>query len=156
MRLSKKVRRLSWPMAGAYLSVIKDLYDGFIVTYRLEDQNSLALVSKTLHLALQKQKVTDGLILHSDRGHQYTSYAYFCLTQQYSILPSMSRPANCWDNAPIENFIGHLKEQLILPLHNPSFDELSRSIDDYVLFYNYERLQLKSKQTPSLKRCLFT
>ena len=57
--------------------------------------------------------VTDGLILHSDQGHQYTSQAYHVLTQQYNITPSMSRRANCWDNAPMENFFGHLKEEAL-------------------------------------------
>jgi putative transposase len=139
----------------AYLSVIKDLFDGFIVAHQLDDRNCLALVTHTLRLAL-KEKVTDGLILHSDRGHQYTSHAYFDLTQQYNMLPSMSRPANCWDNAPIENFFGHLKEEALRHLPDLSFDQLSLAVDDYVYFYNYQRIQLKTKQTPYQLRCLST
>jgi transposase InsO family protein len=137
----------------AYLSVIKDLFDGFIVAHHIDRDNSLALVLNTLRLAA-KEMVTDGLILHSDRGHQYTSQAYFCLTQQYNMLPSMSRPANCWDNAPAENFFSHLKEELIRHLPNPSFDQLSLAVDDYVYFFNYQRIQLKTGQTPFQLRCL--
>ncbi len=83
-----------------YLSTIKDLYDGFIIAHFLSLSNSLALVTCTFQLAHQKEMVTNGLILQSDQGHQYTSHAYHVLTQQYNITTSMSRRANCWDNAP--------------------------------------------------------
>ena len=68
--------------------------------------------------AQDKEKVTDGLILHSDQGQQYTSHAYHVLTQQYNITPSMSRRGNCWDNAPMENFFGHLKEEALRNIQN--------------------------------------
>jgi len=61
----------------AYLSTIKDLFDGFIVAHRLSKNNSVELVKNTLKQAIRKQKVTDGLLLHSDQGHQYTSQLYF-------------------------------------------------------------------------------
>lgn len=138
----------------AYLSTIKDLYDGFIVAHRFARQNSLGLVTSTLKLAKQKEMVTDGLLLHSDQGYQYTSHSYFALTQDYNIKPSMSRRGNCWDNAVIENFFGHLKEEAMRQVPNPSFDEAKQIIDDYVYFYNYERIQLKTRQTPYQLRCL--
>ena len=96
----------------AYLSTIKDLYDGFIVAHVLDQSNSIALVTQTLKRAQQKEKVTDGLILHSDQGTQYTSQPYHVLVGEYNITPSMSRRGNCWDNAPMENFFGHLKKNL--------------------------------------------
>lgn len=61
----------------AYLSLIKDLYDGFIVAHYLPQQNSHELVLKTIKLAQHKEMVTDRLILHSDQGYQYTSHFYF-------------------------------------------------------------------------------
>ena len=107
-----------------YLSIIKDLYDGFIVGYAFSHSNSIALVTTTLRLAKIKEKVTDGLILHSDQGHQYTSQAYHdILTQEYNITPSMSRRANCWDNAPMENFFGHLKEEYLRQFKTPTFEQ---------------------------------
>jgi transposase InsO family protein len=60
----------------AFLSIIKDLYDGFIVGHLLHHRNSIALVTQTLQLAQQNEKVTDRLILHSDQAAQYTSQAY--------------------------------------------------------------------------------
>jgi putative transposase len=138
----------------AYLSVIKDLHDGFIVAYKLAKQNSLGLVTKTLKQAIQKEVVTDGLILHSDQGYQYSSQVYFALTREYNISPSMSRRGNCWDNAPMENFFGHLKEEALRRYPNPSFEELHQKIDEYIFFYNYERIQLRTRQTPYQFRCL--
>jgi putative transposase len=136
------------------LSVIRDLFDGFIVTYELGKQNSLALVLNTLKQANQNEQIRDGLILHSDQGYQYTSHAYSTLIREYAITPSMSRRANCWDNAPMESFFGHLKEEALQHVHNPSWQDLKQIIHEYVHFYNYERIQLKTRQTPFETRCL--
>lgn len=138
----------------AFLSTIKDLYDGFIVANHFSKQNSYELVTKTIKLAKQKEVVTDGLVLHSDQGYQYSSHAYFILTKEYNITPSMSRRGNCWDNAPMETFFGHLKEEAMRQIPDPSFEEAKQLIDDYIYFYNYERIQLKTKQTPYQLRCL--
>jgi transposase InsO family protein len=145
---------VSTQQGWGYLSTIKDLFDGFIVAHEFGRKNSQALVNKTIQQAAQKEKVTAGLILHSDQGQQYTSQAYFVLTQQYNIIPSMSRRANCWDNAVMENFFGHLKEESLRQVSTPTFEEARQIIDDYVDFYNYERIQLKTTQTPFETRCL--
>lgn len=120
----------------AFLSTIKDLHDGFIVAHHFTRYNSLELVVKTLKLAKQKEVVTDGLILHSDQGYQYSSHSYFVLTKEYNITPSMSRRGNCWDNAVMENFFGHLKEEAMKQYLNPTFEEANQIIDDYIYFYN--------------------
>ena len=137
-----------------YLSTVKDLFDGFIIAHQFGKENSQALVNKTIQQATQNEKVTAGLILHSDQGYQYTSQAYFVLTQQYTITPSMSRRGNCWDNAPMENFFGHLKEEALRQICTPTFEEARLIIEDYICFYNYERIQLKTRQTPFETRCL--
>jgi len=138
----------------AYLSTIKDLYDGFIVAHVFDRSNSIALVTQTLKQAKQKEKVTDGLVLHSDQGTQYTSHAYHVLVGQYNITPSMSRRGNCWDNAPMENFFGHLKEEYLRHFKQTPFKDMEQLIDEYIYFYNYERIQLKTRQTPFETRCL--
>jgi putative transposase len=139
----------------AYLSVIKDLFDGYIVAHHLSARNDVAMVTKTLKKARQKEMVT-GTLLHSDQGHQYRSHAYYVLTKAYKLMPSMSRKANCWDNAPIESFFGHLKEEALRQYPILSFKETRQIIDEYIYFYNHERIQLKTKQTPSQRRSLFT
>jgi putative transposase len=138
----------------AYLSTIKDLFDGFIVSHQLARVNSLELVLNTLKQAKHKEQITEGLLLHSDHGYQYTSHSYAALTHDYAITPSISRRGNCWDNAPMENFFGHLKEEALRQFPVPSFEEARQIIDDYIYFYNYERIQLKTKQTPYETRCL--
>lgn len=137
----------------AYLSTIQDLFDGFIVSHHLGRENSLSLVLNTLKQAKQKEPMTQGLLLHSDHGYQYASHDYASLTQGYSITPSMSRRGNCWDNAPMESFFGHLKEEALKPYPIPTFVEAQQIIDDYIHFYNYERIQLKTRQTPYETRC---
>ncbi len=89
-----------------------------------------------------------------DHGHQYISHDYALLAHNYAITPSMSRRGNCWDNAPMENFFSHLKEEALRPYPIPSFEEAKQIIDDYIHFYNYERIQLKTRQTPYETRCL--
>lgn len=129
----------------AYLCIIKDLYNGFIIAHVFDYNNSIALVTQTLRQAKLKEKVTDGLVLHSDQGTQYTSQAYHVLLGEYIITPSMSRGANCWDNALAENFFGHLKEEYLRHVKNPSFEEARQLIAEYIYFYHYERIQLKTK-----------
>lgn len=138
----------------AYLSTIQDLFDGFIVAHEVGTENSVGLVLNTLKQAKQKEQISDSLLLHSDQGYQYTSPAYHLLTQGYAITPSMSRRANCWDNAVMENFFGHLKEEALRHVRNPSLACLQQMIDEYIHFYNYERIQLKTRQTPYETRCL--
>ena len=107
-----------------------------------DQNNSIGLVTRTVRHAKQKEKVTAGLILHSDQGTQYTSQAYHdILTREYGITPSMSRRGNCWDNAPIENFFGHLKEEYLRQFKKTTFKEMEQLIDEYIYFYNYERIQ---------------
>jgi putative transposase len=138
----------------AYLSTIQDLFDSFIVSHQFGRENSLGLVLNTLKQAKQKEQVTTELLLHSDHGYQYTSHGYALLTKHYAIIPSMSRPRYGWDNAPMESFFSHLKEEALHPYPTPTFEEAQQMIEDYIHFYNYERIQLKTKQTPFETRCL--
>jgi len=136
-----------------YLSVIKDLFDGFIVAYQASPSNSVDLVLNTLKQALSSQRVCAGLALHSDQGQQYSSQSYFLLTRRNQIQPSMSRRGNCWDNAVIENFFSHLKAEALRRMDLESFAQAKEAIDDYIHFYNYHRIQLKTKLTPFELRC---
>lgn len=136
-----------------YLSAAKDLYDGFIVGYRVGTEQSVNLVTMTIQDAFKKEKAASGLVLHSDQGFQYTSHAYFRLTQDYDITPSMSRRGNCLDNACMENFFGMLKTEWIQRRKFSTLDEAKEAVEQYIHYYNYERCQLKTKLTPFEKRC---
>jgi transposase InsO family protein len=137
----------------AYLAVIKDLFDSFIVAHRLGKQNSLGLVTRMVEEAKEKEQIRAGVILHSDQGFQFCSPRYRYLLKEYQMIPSMSRRGNCWDNAPAENFFSHLKEEEVRHWKNPTFQQASIWIDDYIRFYNYERIQGKKGRTPYQLRC---
>lgn len=126
-----------------YLSMIRDLYDNSIVACKTGAQQTVNLVLDTIHLAMKKEKkkVAAALQLHSDQGFQYTSQAYFTLTQAYGITPSRSNKGNPYDNAMAENFFSILKPECIYR-HKPAiFSEANEIIDRYIHFYNYECIQ---------------
>jgi len=134
-----------------YLSVIRDLFDNSIVAHRTGTEQTVNLVLNTIKDAKRKTAATE-VQLHSDQGFQYTSHGYFNLTKEYGITPSMSRKGNCLDNAMAENFFSILKTECIYRKKINSFDEAKNLIDDYIWFYNHQRIQLKTKLTPFEKR----
>ena len=138
-----------------YLSVIRDLYDNSIVAYKTGTDQNINLVLSTVREAKKKEKVTAELQLHSDQGFQYTSQAYFRLTQSYGIIPSMSRRGNPYDNALAENFFSILKTECIYRARPRTYEEARLLVGDYIHFYNYQRIQLKTKLTPMEYRCQF-
>ena len=138
-----------------YLSIIRDLYDNSIVAYKTGTEQNTTLVLNTIKAAKRKEKVTAELQLHSDQGFQYTSQAYFNLTQSYGITPSMSRRGNPYDNAMAENFFSILKTECIHRIKLRTYEEARLLIGQYIHFYNNERIQLKTKLTPLEKRNQF-
>ena len=131
-----------------YLSIIRDLYDNSIVAYKTSRQQTVNLVLDTIKAAKRKEKVTAELQLHSDQGFQYTSQAYFNLTQSYNITPSMSSKGNPYDNAMAENFFSILKTECIHRTKLKTYEEARLLIGEYIRFYNNERIQTKTKLTP--------
>ena len=133
-----------------YLSMIRDLYDNSIVAYKTATQQTVNLVLDTIRLAMktEKKRVAAELQLHSDQGFQYTSTAYFKLTQSYGITPSMSSKGNPYDNAMAENFFSILKTECIYRHKPKTFREANELIDRYIYFYNNERIQNKTGVAP--------
>ena len=133
-----------------YLSMIRDLYDNSIVAYKTGTRQTVNLVLDTIRLAMKKEKkrVAAELQLHSDQGFQYTSQAYFNLTQAYGITPSMSRRGNPYDNAMAENFFSMLKTECIYRHKPATFAQANEMIDRYIHFYNHERIQYKTGVAP--------
>lgn len=124
----------------AYLSAILDLYDKTIVAYNVGYSNNNELVFKTLDKALEGNE-WENLLIHSDRGVQYTTLGFKRKLDAKGIVQSMSRVGNCIDNGPMEGFWGTLKCEKYYLNHYKTFDELSKAIDEYMLFYNNKRLQ---------------
>ena len=135
------------PEGRLYLSVIRDVCDGYVVAYKYSTIQDLKLVADTVKLAIKNTKATN-TILHSDQGFQYTSHMYYLLAQQYGITLSMSRKGTPLDNAPAESFFSAFKTECIYLEKPKTIEEAKQLCDEYIDFYNYERIQLRYKQSP--------
>lgn len=125
-----------------YLSAILGLHDKSIVAYVLGHSNNNNLVHSTLDKALSAAPGASPM-LHSDRGFQYTSWGFKRRLEAHEMTQSMSRVGKCIDNGPMESFWGTLKSEKYYLHRYQTFDVLKKDIDDYIHFYNYERLQKK-------------
>ena len=126
----------------AYLSTIKDSYTNEILAYYvsngLEVDGVLITVQNLIcdyGISLHKET-----ILHSDQGSQSTSIKLIYLLNDVGLRRSMSRRANCWDNAPQESFFGHMKDEIDVQSCN-TFKQVKEVIDRYIDYYNNRRYQ---------------
>ena len=127
-----------------YLAGIKDLFSGELVGYALHERMTKNLVMQAVFRAVSGRKINRGLILHSDRGSQYCAHEYQALLAQFGMQASMSRKADCWDNAPMESFWGSLKNELVHHRHYRTRAEAKQEISEYIeIFYNRQRKQAR-------------
>ena len=123
-----------------YLAVILDLFSRRIVGWAMDKRMTQQLVSDALQMALRQRQPVGPLIHHSDRGCQYTSFAFQSLLLDNKIVPSMSGRGNCYDNAVVESFFGTLKTELVNHAAYQSREEAKMDIFLYVEgFYNRSR-----------------
>jgi len=123
-----------------FLSAIMDLYSRLIVGWSMGESNNTELVEDALKMATAHRKNYQGVILHSDQGVQYASTSYQQLLSNLSIICSMSRKGNCWDNAPMESFFHSLKTEWVVFENYKTRSEARTSLFDYIeLFYNRKR-----------------
>lgn len=133
----------------AYLSAIKDASTNEILSYEVSASLSLDIALNTFKKLFRKKfDLTEGCLVHSDQGFHYTSPKFQKILKVRGIEQSMSRRGNCWDNAPMESFFGHMKDDLKLKTVN-SLEEVQREVSRYMKYYNNHRYQwgLK-KMTP--------
>jgi putative transposase len=124
-----------------YLAGIMDLYSRRIVGWATGGQIDTNLVLRAWDRAVQQRQPAAGLIFHSDRGVQYASADYRKALAAHQVLPSMSRKANCYDNAFMEAFWSTLKWELIYRRPLSGFQTVHRWLFEYVEgFYNTRRL----------------
>lgn len=131
-----------------YLSAILDLYSRDIVSYTLSERPTLAMVINMLDKALVYLPQGSELILHSDQGWQYQHKDYRSLLKARGVLQSMSRKANCLDNAVMENFFGLLKSELLYLRRFESINEFANELVEYIDYYNNRRIKLKLNGLP--------
>lgn len=126
-----------------YLSPVLDLYNGEIVAYQMNTRPVFELVSGMLRKALTRLGNKDRPLLHSDQGWQYQMPAYRQLLARHGLTQSMSRRANCYDNAAMESFFGTLKSEFFRLNRFESIDALKAGIRQYIHYYNHQRIKLK-------------
>ena len=123
-----------------YLAAVEDLYSRMVVGWSMADHMESRLVVDALEMAVQRRWPDEGLLAHSDRGSQYASEHYQLLLAKHGITCSMSRRADCWDNAPMESFFASLKKELVHDAHFATRAEARAALFEYIeVFYNGQR-----------------
>jgi len=120
-----------------YLATVMDLFSRKIIGWPMSKHNDTALVISALKMAINNKPKAQKVLLHSDQGSTYRSYAYLALFKNNNIEQSMSGKGSCHDNAVAESFFNTLKRELVNDQNYKSFDEAKSSIFEYIeIFYN--------------------
>ena len=130
-----------WTQEGwLYLAVVLDLFSRQVVGWSMSQRMTRELVKDALRMAYWRRKPAPGVIFHSDRGSQYCSKEFQALLKTYHMTSSMSRKANCWDNAVAESFFGSLKTERVFFCRYKTREDARRDVTDYIeMFYNSKR-----------------
>ena len=127
-----------------YLAAVLDLHSRKIVGWAIAPSMPAGLVCAALQMAIVQRNPSPGLIVHSDRGTQYASAEHQALLARHSLVGSMSRKGNCWDNAVMERFFLNLKMERVWHKDYANHAEATNDIADYIVgFYNSTRLHSK-------------
>ncbi len=130
-----------------YLSPILDMYDGSIISYDISKSPNFEQTKRMIDEAFDKYNDLTGLIFHSDQGWQYQMKPYQQWLKDKGIKQSFSRKGNCMDNSLMENFFGIMKNEMYYGHEKAftSYEVLRNTMDDYIKYYNEERINLKRK-----------
>jgi putative transposase len=124
-----------------YLAMVLDLFSRKVVGWAMAPSMPAELVCEALRMAIAQRRPATGLIVHSDRGSQYASKQYQALLAEHGFICSMSRRANCWDNAVAERFFLNLKMERVWQRTYANQAEAKNDVTDYIVgFYNCTRL----------------
>ncbi len=122
-----------------YCCVVLDTFSRRVVGWAIESTQTTILVLNALGMATQRREGRDGLIVHSDRGTQFTSWAFSDRLRTAGIAPSMGAVGTAADNAMMESFWGRLQVELLNRRRWKTRIELASSIHDYIEFHNTRR-----------------
>ena len=147
------VSQFNFPWGKCYISPILDMCTNEIISYDLSLSPNLEQIRNMLDSAFEKFPSVEGLIFHSDQGWQY-QHEYFRNTlKEHRIIQSMSRKGNCIDDCIMETFFGRLKNEMYYGYEKEydSFEAFSEAVEEYISYYNNERIQKKTKWMPPVK-----
>ncbi len=125
-----------------YLSPILDLFNGEIVAWETACRPTEELVKRMLNKGLESLAEGEKPLLHSDQGWHYRIKSYQSALADRGLVQSMSRKGNCLDNAVMDNFFGHLKEEMYYRLDYMSVEELENAVSEYITYWNQKRIKL--------------
>ena len=147
---STDVSQFNFPWGKCYFSPILDMATNEIISYDLSRSPNLKQVIDMLDRAFEKFPEINGLIMHSDMGWQYQHAAYVNMLKEHGIVQSMSRKGNCYDNCIVETFFGRMKTEMFYGFESEytSFELFSKAVEEYIYYYNYERIQSNTGWTP--------
>ena len=131
-----------------YLSVLLDMLNGEVISYSMSEHPNMKLVMTMLENGLSNRHIPQGMIIHSDQGWQYQHSSYCQFLKSKNITQSMSRKGNCYDNAIMESFFGTMKSELLYPQKFKSKYEFARALENYISYYNNDRIKLRLKTSP--------
>ncbi len=124
-----------------YLAVILDAFSRKVIGWKLDRTLAARLATEALLQAITARRPLPGLVHHSDRGIQYASAEYVAILKQHEMIPSMSRPANPYDNASCESFIKTLKREEIYANRYENLEDLREHVEEFIEeYYNQKRL----------------
>jgi putative transposase len=131
----------------SYLSTVLDAYTKQLLAYALSDSLEVDFVLETINRLVENHGISlqKETMIHSDQGCHYTSYKFIQLVKNLDLRQSMSRKANCWDNAPQESFYGHMKDEIDLRACQ-THAQVVIMIDDWMDYYNNDRYQWELAQ----------
>ncbi len=133
------------PGGKVYLSPIMDMHDSSIISYDISIHPDFNQTKRMIDAAFEKNPDLKGLIFHSDQGWQYQMKPYQRWLNDRGIRQSFSRKGNCMDNSPMENFFGIMKNEMYYGYEYESIAELRKAMEDYISYYNTERINTKRK-----------
>jgi transposase InsO family protein len=124
-----------------YLAVILDAFSRRVVGWTLDRTLAARLTIGALEQAIADRRPEPGLVHHSDRGFQYACAEYIAIIEKYRMVPSMSRPANPYDNASCESFMKTLKREEIYANKYDNLEHLRANVEEFIEeYYNRQRL----------------
>ncbi len=147
------VSQFNFSWGKCYISPILDMNSNEIISYDLAINPTLEQISRMLKKAFEKFPDLSGLIFHSDQGWQYQHAYYRAELEKHGVVQSMSRKGNCYDNCIMETFFSRLKTELYYGHEKEykSFEEFEKAVEEYIYYYNNERIQKKTKWMPPVK-----
>ncbi len=144
-KLTTDVTEFSVCEEKIYLSPIMDLYNREIIAYSISRSPNFWQTKEMLNGLFKKMPSNARPVLHSDQGWQYQMREYQQLLVEHNVTQSMSRKGNCLDNSSMENFFGRLKVEMFFGEKFQTTDEFIRRLEEYIAYYNNERISLKLK-----------